>query len=81
MQKLKNNEARPKFTGSYKKACTYRKLDTTITHLQYLDLKIIFLFFVRLLLLPHINNKLVFQYGQIKSAPVPRAPVIVSALI
>ena len=22
MQKLKNNEARPKFTGSYKKACT-----------------------------------------------------------
>ena len=31
--------------------------------------------------MPHINNKLVFPYGQIKSAPVPRAPVIVSALI
>ena len=56
VQKLKNNEARPKFAGSYKKKrvvhgqislcssrivetlATNRKLDTTITHLQYLDL-------------------------------------------
>ena len=54
---------------------TYRKLDTSITHLQYLD------FSVRLLPLPHRNNKPLWNTGKIKSAPVPGAPVIVSALI
>ena len=29
VQKLKNNEARPKFTGSYKKACTHRTSTVT----------------------------------------------------
>ena len=49
---------------------TYRKLDTTVTHLQYLDIS------VRLLPLPHINNKSLWNTSKIKSAPI-----MVSALI
>ena len=42
---------------------------------------IAFGFSVRLLPLPHINNKSLWNTGKINSAPVPGAPVIVSALI
>ena len=53
---------------------TYRKLHTT-KHTHSLD------FSERLLPLPHINKKSLWNAGKIKSAPVPGAPVIVSALI
>ena len=37
MQKLKNNEPRPKFTGSYKKAssCNYDRINIQLRYVQW----------------------------------------------
>ena len=85
MQKLKNNEARPNFTGSFfflkrvvhgqislcssrivETLATYRKLDTTITHLQYLDLKIIFRFFSTVTAAATYKQQILVEHGQNK---------------
>ena len=59
---------------------TYCKLDTTITHLYYLDLKILFRFFSTVTAAATYKQQILDEYGQ-NTAPVPRAPVIASALI
>ena len=66
-----------------KTLATYRKVDTTIcnTPTVFGFKNSISFFLERLLPLPHINNQFYWNTGKLKSAPVPGAPVIVSALI